>query len=135
MTERQKKAAQLHSSGYNCAQAVACTFCEDLGFDEETVFRLAEGFGLGMGGMQATCGAVSGAVMLAGMVYSRPEMEGRSKSLTYKIGRDIPAKFLEKNGSLICRELKGVDTGRVLRSCPGCIDDAVEIAEEVLDLK
>lgn len=135
MTEKQTKAAQLHNSGYNCAQAVACTFCEDLGFDEETVFRLAEGFGLGMGGMQATCGAVSGAVMLAGMVNSRPEMEGRSKSLTYKIGRDIPAKFLEKNGSLICRELKGVDTGRVLRSCPGCIDDAVEIAEEVLGLK
>ena len=135
MSEKQVQAAKLHSSGYNCAQSVACAFCEDLGFDEETVFRLAEGFGLGMGGMQATCGAVSGAVMLAGMINSKPEMEGRSKALTYKIGRDIPAKFLKKNGSLICRELKGVDTGTVLRSCQGCIDDAVELAEEVLGLK
>lgn len=135
MTEKQAKAAELHSRGYNCAQAVACSFCEELGFDEETVFRLAEGFGLGMGGMQCTCGAVSGAMMLAGMANSKPEMGGRSKSFTYKVGKDIPAKFLEKNGSLICGELKGVSTGKVLRSCPGCIDDAVEIAEEVLGLK
>ncbi len=134
MSDKQVKAADLHNKGYNCAQSVACAFCEELGFDEETVFRLAEGFGLGMGGMQCTCGAVSGAVMLAGMLHSKPEMSGRSKAFTYKMAREIPAKFFEKNGSLICGELKGVETGKVLRSCPGCIDDAVEIAEEVLGL-
>lgn len=134
MSEKQKTAAQLHGSGYNCAQAVACAFSGELGFDEETVFRMAEGFGLGMGGMQCTCGAISGAVMVAGMLNSKPEMEGRSKASTYKLSRDIPARFLEKNGSVICGELKGVNTGKVLRSCPGCIDDAVEIAEEVLGL-
>ena len=37
--------------------------------------------------------------------------------------------FRTKNQSVICRELKGVDTGTVLRSCDGCIEDAVRIAE------
>ena len=132
--ERQAKAAELHRSGYNCAQAVACAYCEDLGYDPDLVFRMAEGFGLGMGGMQCTCGAVSGAVMLAGMIGSNPEEGGKTKSLTYKKAREIPERFLKKNGSVICADLKGVTTGKVLRSCPGCIEDAVEIAADVLEI-
>lgn len=134
MSEKTIKADALHKKGYNCAQAVACAFAEELGFDEETVFRITEGFGLGMGGMQCTCGAVTGAAALAGMINSKPEAGGKSKVDTYKLARQIPAKFLEKNGSVICRELKGVDTGNMLRSCSGCIEDAVVIAEEVLGL-
>ena len=42
--------------------------------------------------------------------------------------------FAEQNSSLTCKELKGVETGKVLRSCPDCIMDAVEIAEKVLGL-
>ena len=34
------------------------------------MFKLAEGFGLGMGCMDGTCGAVSGAVAIAGMCNS-----------------------------------------------------------------
>ena len=41
-------------------------------------------------------------------------------------------RFEEKNGSVFCRELKGKDTGVVLRSCAGCIEDAAEIAEDIL---
>ena len=41
-------------------------------------------------------------------------------------------EFIEKNDSLVCRELKGIDTGRMLRSCPGCIEDAAEILAEIL---
>ena len=63
---KQEKAIELHDRGCNCAQAVACAFAEEIGVPEETLFAAAEGFGLGMGGMEATCGAVSGAVMLAG---------------------------------------------------------------------
>ncbi len=43
-------------------------------------------------------------------------------------------RFQEKNGSTICRELKGVDTGNPLRSCPGCLEDAIELAQEILEL-
>ena len=88
-----------------------------------------------MGGMCAACGAVSGAVMAAGFKYSDGAIsKSKTKADTYKLSREIVNKFIEKNGSAVCKELKGVDTGTVLRCCPDCIMDAVEIAENVLGL-
>ena len=135
MSTKAEQAIAFHDKGYNCAQAVACSFCKEFGVDEEEMFRIAEGFGLGMGGMAATCGAVSGAVMLAGLKNSCKNLEQpASKADTYKLTREITKTFLEKNGSLTCGELKGTETGKVLRSCPDCIRDAVEIAESILEL-
>lgn len=48
METRVDKVAEKHKSGYNCAQAVACAYCDLVGIDEETMFRLTEGLGLGM---------------------------------------------------------------------------------------
>ncbi len=59
----------FHDKGYNCAQAVACSFCEEFGIDQETMFRVSEGFGLGMG-MMDMCGAVTGMLMVIGMENS-----------------------------------------------------------------
>lgn len=128
-----EKAAELHNSGYNCCQAVACAFAQKLGIDEETLFKIGEGFGLGMGAMNCTCGAISGAVMLAGLKNSGGTSQ-RTKAATYKLAAKIIDEFKAKNQSVICRELKGVDTGNILRSCSGCIEDAVKIAEEILEL-
>ena len=72
---RKEKAIELHDKGFNCAQAVACAFAEETGIPEEILFAACEGFGLGMGGMAATCGAVSGAVMLAGLKNSCKNLE------------------------------------------------------------
>ena len=46
--------------------------------------------------------------------------------------KEYVKKFQEQNGSYLCRELKGVETGKVLRSCPDCIRDAVALTEEYL---
>ena len=132
---RKEKAIALHDKGFNCAQAVACSFAEELGVPEEVLFSACEGFGLGMGGMEGTCGAVSGAVMVAGFKNSCGDIEHpTTKASTYQLTREITKMFEEQNGSLTCKELKGVETGKVLRSCPDCIMDAVEIAEKVLGL-
>jgi C_GCAxxG_C_C family probable redox protein len=132
--DRVQKALERHAQGCNCCQAVACTFAEELGYDEDEVFRMGEGFGAGMGGMKCTCGAVSGAVMAAGMKNSAGKEQKGSKGKTYQLSKKICAGFEEKNGSLICCELKGLTGGPVLRSCDGCIEDAVRLAEEVLGL-
>lgn len=89
--------------------------------------------GLVMGGMQATCGAVSGAVMLAGLKNSCGDLEAPvSKGKTYQISKQLVEAFQKKNGSLVCKELKGVETGCPLRSCNDCIADAAELAEQIL---
>lgn len=128
-----EKAIELHNSGYNCSQSVVCAFAQKFGVDEETLFKISEGFGFGMGAANCTCGAVSGAIMLAGLKNSGGTSQ-RTKADTYKLASKIIDEFTKKNQSTICRELKGIDTGKALRSCNGCIEDAVKIAEEVLGL-
>lgn len=128
-------AAKYHAMGYNCAQAVACALAPALGLSKDTAFMLTEGFGAGMGGMSETCGAISGAVAIMGWLNSGgTEAQPKTKGQTYKLARQVAERFKEKNGTTICRELKGLDrpSGEPIRSCPGCIDDAVEIAIEVL---
>lgn len=124
-----------HDKGYNCCQAVACAFANELGVPESTLFKAGEGFGLGMGCMECTCGAVSGAVMVAGFKNSTANLEGeKSKGATYQLSKEIVQKFEDKNGALLCKDLKGIESGKVLRSCSGCIEDATALAEEVLAL-
>lgn len=133
---RKELAIAYHDKKFNCAQAVACSFAKDLGVEEDILFKACEGFGLGMGGMCATCGAVSGAVMAAGFQNSDGNLVNpQTKADTYQLSRKIVEQFIEKNGSAVCRDLKGIDTGKVLRSCPDCIMDAVEIAENILEMK
>lgn len=133
MSARQNHAMELHEKGYNCAQAVVCSFCKDFGVEEEEMFRIAEGFGFGMG-MMEMCGALSGMMMIMGLAGSvgNPEKGPITKGRTYKTVKNHVLKFKEKNGSYLCRELKGVDTGVVLCSCPQCIRDAVALTEEYL---
>lgn len=133
MEERIEKALENHSKGYNCAQAVACAFCDLVSMNENTLFKITEGFGAGMGGMQCTCGAISGAIALAGLKESSGDTDNpTTKGKTYKLSKEIVEEFREKNSSVICRELKGIDTNKVLRSCDGCIEDAAKIAYKVL---
>ena len=129
MSTKAEYAISLHDQGYNCAQAVACTFCKEFGVDEQEMFRIAEGFGLGMGMME-----MCGMMMVIGLANSVGDLEKGmpTKGSTYKQVKEQVQKFKEKNGSYLCHELKGVETGKVLCSCPQCIMDAVALTEEYL---
>ena len=133
MQTRVEETIMRHDKGYNCAQAVACTYCDLVGVEEEVMFKMTEALGLGMGGMEGTCGAVTGACVLAGMKRSSGNLEHPdSKAESYKLSREIVKRFQAQNQSVVCKNLKGVETGKVLRSCPDCIKDAAFIAEQVL---
>lgn len=133
--DRIQKALENHKKGMNCCQAVACAFADALGADENLVFAMGEGFGAGMGGMECTCGAVSGAVLLAGLKNSsRDAGNPVTKGKTYQLSKEIVKEFRKKNGSVICKDLKGVGTGKILRSCDGCIEDAAGLVQQFLGL-
>ena len=57
---RCEKAVEKKHNGYNCAQAVACSFCKEASMDEDTLKKITQGFGAGLGTMAGTCGAISG---------------------------------------------------------------------------
>ncbi len=133
MESRIEETQKRHNKGYNCAQAVACTYCDLVGVEEEVMFRMTEALGLGMGCMDGTCGAVTGACVLAGMKNSTGHLEKPdSKAASYRLSKEILHQFEERTGSVTCRELKGIDSGKVLHSCADCIKDAADIAEKVL---
>ncbi len=126
-------AADFHAQGFNCAQSVICAVAPELGLDAHTVFALAEGFGAGMGGMSETCGAITGGVMALGQVSSSGFDAPGSKGATYLMARAYCDAFRAKNGSTICRELKGLGSGAgALRSCAGCIDDSIDLLVDAL---
>ena len=131
--ERVAEIKDKHTRGYNCAQIVLCSYAEELGIDEETLFRISEGFGAGMGGMMQTCGAVTAMFMALGLANSSGDLQAcDTKPQTMKKVRELAAEFEKKNGSIVCRELKGIDTGKVVRSCDGCIEDSIRILGEYL---
>lgn len=138
MNDQQKKdraqaAIAYHDKGYNCAQSVCFAFSDKVDIDDGTLFRVSEGLGLGMGGMEGTCGAISAAAILAGLKCSTADLEApNSKVITYKAAKACLLAFKEQNQTLICRELKGVDTKQPIRSCQDCIKDSVHIIEKLL---
>ncbi|MFR7650884.1 MAG: C-GCAxxG-C-C family (seleno)protein, partial [Eggerthella lenta] len=50
----------------------------------------------------------------------------------YRIVRKLVNDFREQNGSTLCPELKGIKTKQPLRSCDGCIVDALQLAADAL---
>ena len=77
--------------------------------------------------------AGAGAVLLAGLKSSCGDLEAPvSKGKTYQISKKIVEGFQKKNGSTVCKDLKGVETGERLRSCDGCIEDGIRILGEYL---
>ena len=127
---RCEKAVENHKKGYNCAQAVLCAFSDKVGMSEDELFRLSEAFGGGMGGTQNICGAVSGMVFVAGAVSSKgiDVLPETNKKESYAFAAKLMKEFEDKIGSAICGEIKC----KGLRSCDGCIEDAVKILEENL---
>lgn len=117
--------AKKNSGKYNCAQAVACTYCQQFGISEEQMSALTSGYGLGLGNMTGTCGALLGAGAIAGLKSS-------DRFEAMKTMKRIMEKFHDRNSTTICGELKGVKTGHKLRECIDCVADAAEFLEEEL---
>ncbi len=131
----EEKALELHKRGYNCAQSVLCAFGDRLDMKEEDLFRISEGLGLGMGARE-TCGAVTGACLVAGLVNSDGNIDKPgTKKETYQLTRNIIEEFKKESKTVNCFELLGGTEGIPKKSCNDCIRDACRIAENVLFAK
>ena len=143
---RTATALQKFGDGYNCAQAVIYSFSDEREDDDkDLLLKLACGFGAGMGRKEIVCGAVSGGIMALGMKYGRGEnKDGALTERTYRKTRELMDKFVEKYGTVICRELLGgcelttPEGQREFREkdlknkvCKDCVRAVVEIIENI----
>lgn len=96
-------AKNYFKQGYNCAQATAMAFADDINMAPETIARLTIGFGGGMGRMREVCGSISGVTFVLSALYG-----DRPKSDVYKMVQDVAGEFKRVNGTVVCRELLGL---------------------------
>ncbi len=125
---REEKAVSLKHSGFNCAQAVLLAYADELSLDEQTLAKLGASFGIGMGTLDATCGALCAAQMILGL----KKFEGRP---VIPNAKELFSEFKSLCGSTHCGELKGKDTGVVLCPCDDCVRNAVKSLKKITDNK
>ena len=99
-------AAELFLQGYNCAQSVVVAFCDVTGLEPDFSAIMASSFGGGMGRMREVCGAVSGMLMVAGLVYGYETAgDDVSKKKHYALVQELAGQFRQEVGSIVCREI------------------------------
>lgn len=135
---KKEKALNLFREGYNCSQSVlmACSGMSGV------MARAGAAFGGGMGRMQKTCGAVTGAYICFSLAYGSESLPGpEEKERLYGKVREFNRIFVERNGTDLCSALLGEDLstpegrrrieerGLTRSVCEKCISDAIEIIE------
>lgn len=142
--ERSIHAEELFLEGHNCAQSVVLSFAEDYGYSKELALKISAGFGGGMGRTQGTCGAVTGAIMVLGMMEGEKASDNNElKSGTYRSVKELVDKFTDEFKTTSCSELTDCDfnsnagnekfknDGVMKKTCAPCVRRAVEIVESI----
>lgn len=139
------KAKAYFNNNFNCSQAVFTTFATEFGLEEELALKLATQFG---GGARKgeMCGAVSGALMALGLKYGHCDAKNaEEKGRAYQIAEDFMNRFMEKKGTVVCRELLGYDLSKTedmekiqelnlfKTTCPEMVRCATEIVEQMIN--
>ncbi len=147
MKNRVKEAQNLFQDGYNCAQSVFAAYSDLYGFDRDTALKISSSFGGGVGRMREICGAVSGMCMIAGLeTGTSKKMDDEGKKYNYEVVQKLTEEFKSISGSIICRELLGLDGKEEkdttpqkrteeyynTRPCEQLVMDAAEVIQRVL---
>ena len=121
MPKKSEQAVFNHKNGHTCSSAVLCAFADDAGMSREQAKAASMPFS---GGRMVKCGAVLAAEEVLKAKFGEEAAE--------KIA-ELEKRFTEMNSTVLCRELKGFGTGKVLRPCRGCVTDAALILEDMLE--
>ncbi len=145
METRDQIAIERFNNGFNCAQSVISSFSDVIDIHEKELLRLSHGFGGGIGKLQETCGAVTGAVMVIGALKKFSNEDDLKKHPdVYKLTQEFVNEFQKQNGSYKCLELlncnlntpEGIkvytDGNYKVTKCSEYIKSAVKILEDFI---
>lgn len=104
-----QQSRDLFLQGYNCAQAVFAPFASLCGLDTKQALVLAAPFGAGIGRMRETCGAFCGLTLLCGALKGNDSTDAVEREPVYALVQRQAEAFRREFGTLICRELLGLD--------------------------
>ena len=145
MKSKTDKATGSFKAGLNCAQAVLTAFSDDLNIDTDLALNISCGFGGGMGRLQETCGACTGAYMVLGIHNGRTHSENQDKKeTTYVLVQKFSEKFKSKHEATDCKSLlncniKTEEGHRLAKEnklfetqCEKYLSDSIGIVEELI---
>lgn len=138
-------AVEYFDNGFNCAQSVVTSFKNELEISEKDLLKISSGFGAGMGRLQNTCGAASGAFMVIGLKFGNyRENDKEAKERIYSLIREFESEFRKIHQFSTCRELLGCDfsteEGKEYYNdnnlketvCIKCIEDSIDILNKLI---
>ena len=117
--DHKEKAVAYYKQKFNCAQGIFAAYAVEHGVEEALALRLGTNFG---GGARKgeLCGAVSGALMVLGLLYGHSERgDAAAKARAYTLAEEYMNRFIREK-----------ELFRVL--CPEIIRSAVAILDELL---
>ncbi|OFW62624.1 MAG: hypothetical protein A2Y74_07775 [Actinobacteria bacterium RBG_13_63_9] len=108
--EAQERAYKYERDFHGCSQAVLGTFQELLDMEDALLFKAAGPLCAGLGSGKS-CGALTGGVLVLGMVHGRARLEeGRGGLLKgFVLAQALVKRFEQEFGSTTCYEISGVD--------------------------
>lgn len=139
MLSREETAAAFQAEGYNCAQAVFLSFCDELEVPKNAGARLVCTLGTGFAGTGGICGAVSAACLAVSLKHGRdkPARDGipmERQKKTYALAQQLQADFERKFGATDCPALlqkglahSGGENDKAL--CPQYVRFAARLAD------
>lgn len=117
--EARSRAGNMFKSGLNCSESIVHTFNEMLNNPlSPDSLKMATGFGGGLGHAGCICGALTGSVMILGLIKGRSD-PGQGRDPAYNLAHEFHDRFSVAYGGTCCRTLNlhEFDSPEHLRQC------------------
>jgi C_GCAxxG_C_C family probable redox protein len=122
--DKERLAKRAYELGYyhesqerNCSQCAVAAIMETFGFRDDSVFKASTAL-CGGGAIfgDSGCGAYYGGLLIIGLLKGRPidnfVAEETDRFRSYEVGRALHKKFIDKYGTVICRDIMTKVFGR-----------------------
>ncbi|MCU0411073.1 MAG: C-GCAxxG-C-C family protein [Bacteroidetes bacterium] len=142
-SSRIEQAVEMFNKGFSCSQSIVSTYGPHVGLSGQDALKVSSAFGAGMGRLQETCGALTGAFMVVGCRHGMTEPgDSEAKETTYALVQLIAERFRQEHGAATCRDLVRCDlrtaegseeyrsSGRKAEVCIPCVRTAARLLEE-----
>ena len=143
--KKEALAVNKFKEGYNCAQSMIYSYADDLRIDKSIALKLSCGFGGGLGRKENVCGAITGGILIIGLIFGRGENEDKLKQEeTYKYVREFINRFENRYGTIECRSLiDNIDLlseegqnkfkeSKMINKCYKYVESANKIIQEII---
>lgn len=105
-----EKALNAFDEGFNCSQALLSSYAEQFGLDRDSALKIATPFGGGLARTGGTCGAVTGALMVIGLMYGQNDSEDKQAAeKSYQLSVQLMQQISNRFGSTTCKAMLGED--------------------------